>query len=56
MISVPHGPALIKAGPSLGDVVEFYGVFLTGVLQPHRFRSYAEAEKHFQHKMAEDES
>lgn len=48
MISVPHGPALIKTGLSMtNDVAEFYGVFFLGALQPHRFRSYAEAERHF---------
>jgi hypothetical protein len=49
----PHGPALIKVGACMGNVVEFYGVFLGGLLQPHRFRTYAEAEKHFLTKLAE---
>lgn len=51
MISVPHGPALIKSGVSLGDVVEFYGVFIQGALLPHRFSNYADAERHFNNVM-----
>jgi hypothetical protein len=47
------GPAFIKAGPNLGDVVEFYGVFLNGILLINRFKTYAEAERFYNERMAE---
>lgn len=45
------GPALIKAGRTMGNVAEFYGVFLQGRLiqgndGPRRFETYIEADKH----------
>lgn len=45
------GPALIRAGRTMGNIAEFYGVFLQGRLLmgndgPRRFESYIDADKH----------
>jgi len=55
------GPALIRAGRTMGNVAEFYGVFLQGRLLmgndgPRRFDSYVEADKHHAWLLAEPEA
>lgn len=43
-----HGVALVKVSAGPIDPREFYGVFFRGVLQPTQFRSWTDANAHFQ--------